>query len=168
MNKGKLLKAQKWIQSELRSCVNFWLTNGIDKEHGGVYTCLDREGRVFSTDKSVWMQGRCAWTFAWLCQVYGTKQEWLDASKSCLDFMEKYCINQSAGGRMYFTVTEDGLPLRQRRYYYSESFYAIANAQYYGLTKDEIYLNNGIVSLEEKNIIEDLILKLEELNKIIY
>ena len=30
---------------------------GMDKEHGGVYTCLDRKGEIYSTDKSVWMQG---------------------------------------------------------------------------------------------------------------
>ena len=35
---------------------------------------------------------------------------------------------------MYFTVTADGKPLRQRRYCFSESFYCIANAEYYGLT----------------------------------
>ena len=35
---------------------------------------------------------------------------------------------------MYFTVTADGKPLRQRRYCFSESFYAIANAEYYGIT----------------------------------
>jgi len=144
MNKTKLMEAQSWIRSELELCVNFWLKNGIDEKHGGVYTCLDREGKIFSTDKSVWMQGRCAWIFAWLCGVYGVKQEWLDASKSCLDFMEKYCFNPAAEGRMYFTVTEDGLPLRQRRYYYSESFYAIANAEYYGLTGEAVYLERAL------------------------
>ena len=38
---------------------DFWLKNGMDAEHGGIYTCLDRKGRIYSTDKSVWMQGRC-------------------------------------------------------------------------------------------------------------
>ncbi len=134
MDNKKMQDAQRWIRGELERCVDFWLKNGMDAVHGGVYTCLDRQGRVYSTDKSVWMQGRCGWIFAWLCRVYGVKQAWLDASRSCLDFMEKYCINRQAGDRMYFTVTEDGQPLRQRRYYYSEAFYAIANAEYYGLT----------------------------------
>ncbi len=58
----------------------------MDPVNGGVYTCLDRSGKVYSTDKSVWMQGRCGWIFAWLCRVYGPKEEWLAASKSCLDF----------------------------------------------------------------------------------
>ena len=143
MNKEALLQTREWIQSELDNCVNFWLENGMDKKHGGVYTCLDRTGEVYSTDKSVWMQGRCAWTFAYLCKVYGVKQEWLDASKSCLDFMENYCINPNADGRMYFQVTEDGKPIRQRRYCFSEGFYAIANAEYYGVTGDKVYLERA-------------------------
>ena len=137
MDKIKLQQAKAWTEKELAVCADFWLRNGMDREHGGVYTCLDRYGRVYSTDKSVWMQGRCGWIFAYLCHVYGAKKEWLEASKSCLDFMEKYCINPDADGRMYFTVTADGKPLRQRRYYFSEAFYAIANAEYYGVTGEK-------------------------------
>ena len=134
MDKAKLQSYRDWVRNELDVCANFWLKNGIDREHGGVYTCLDRKGEIYSTDKSVWMQGRCGWIFAFLCHTYGVKEEWLEASKSCLDFMEKCCINREAGNRMYFTVTEDGKPLRQRRYYFSEAFYALANAEYYGVT----------------------------------
>ena len=143
MDREYLQQTQGWIREELDRCVNFWLKNGIDPVNGGVYTCLDRTGRVYSTDKSVWMQGRCGWIFAHLCHLYGTRQEWLDASKSCLDFMEKYCINHDAGGRMYFTVTADGKPLRQRRYFYSEAFYASANAEYYGVTGDKVCLERA-------------------------
>ena len=143
MDKVKLQQAKAWTEKELAVCADFWLRNGMDKEHGGVYTCLDRYGRIYSTDKSVWMQGRCGWIFAYLCHVYGVKKEWLEASKSCLDFMEKYCINPEADGRMYFTVTADGKPLRQRRYYYSEAFYAMANAEYYGVTGEKACLERA-------------------------
>lgn len=132
--KEQLRGIHQWIKDELDRCVRFWLDNGMDSEYGGVYTCLDRQGRVFSTDKSVWMQGRCAWTFSKLCNQYGEKPEWRTAAESCLDFMEKYCINRDKGDRMYFTVTKDGKPLRQRRYNFSEGFYAMANAEYYILT----------------------------------
>lgn len=144
MERQELAKVKKEVGIMLESCVDFWLKNGIDRENGGIYTCLDREGKRFSTDKSVWMQGRCAWIFAYLCASYGVKKEWLEASKSCLDFMEKYCINEQAGGRMYFTVTGDGKPLRQRRYFYSESFYAMANAEYYGITGEKEHLERAL------------------------
>ncbi|MBE6733561.1 MAG: N-acylglucosamine 2-epimerase [Ruminococcaceae bacterium] len=143
MNIALLKEARDWARSELDISVKFWLKNGIDRVNGGVYTCLDREGKVYSTDKSVWMQGRCAWTFARLCNQYGNKPEWLEASKSCLDFLENHCINKEADGRLYFTVTADGKPLRQRRYYFSESFYIIANAEYYGATGEQVHIERA-------------------------
>ena len=143
MNKELLASQQQWIREELNRCADFWLTHGWDHENGGVYTCLDRWGNIYSTDKSVWMQGRCAWTYSWLCHLYGKKAEWMAFAKSCLDFMEAHCINRDKGNRMYFTVTADGRPLRQRRYFFSESFYAIANAEYYSLTGEQVYLDRA-------------------------
>lgn len=143
MDRQKLLDTQAWAREELDRSARFWLEHGMDREHGGVYTCLDRKGETYSTDKSVWMQGRCGWIYAFLCHSYGVRQEWLDASKSCLDFMEEYCINREAGGRMYFTVTAEGKPLRQRRYYFSEAFYALANAEYYGVTGEAVCLERA-------------------------
>ena len=143
MDKQKLIETRAWVREELDRCVSFWLKNGMDPVYGGVYTCLDRAGQIYSTDKSVWMQGRCGWIFAWLCRLYGVKEEWLAASRSCLDFMEAHCINREAGDRMYFTVTADGRPLRQRRYCFSESFYAIANAEYYGVTGERVRLERA-------------------------
>ncbi len=132
-----LTESRSWVQEQLDLCARFWLEHGMDPVNGGVYTCLDRKGEIYSTDKSVWMQGRCGWIFAYLCHMYGKRDEWLEASRSCLDFMEAHCFNHEAGDRMYFTVTAEGEPLRQRRYYFSEAFCAIANAEYYGVTGEE-------------------------------
>ena len=143
MDKAKLQAYRDWVRSELETSANFWLKNGMDRKYGGVYTCLDRKGDIYSTDKSVWMQGRCGWMFSHLCSVYGSRPEWLEAAKSCLDFLEDHCINHAAGGRMYFTVTEDGRPLRQRRYYFSEAFYAMANGEYYSVTGEREHLERA-------------------------
>ena len=140
---ARLQAYRDWVQQQLQICTEFWLKNGMAHKYGGVYTCLDRTGEIYSTDKSVWMQGRCGWIFAYLCHMYGSRPEWLEASKSCLDFMEDHCINHAAGGRMYFTVTEDGRPLRQRRYYFSEAFYAMANGEYYGVTGEREHLDRA-------------------------
>lgn len=116
------------FEKELDRCLTFWLKNGMDCEHGGVYTCLDRKGKRYSSDKSVWMQGRCGWMFARLCNLYGVRSEWLEASKSCVDFLDRYCVSED--GRMFFTVTADGKPLRKRRYFFSETFSIMAHAEY--------------------------------------
>ena len=34
----------------------FWLRHGLDREHGGVYTCFDRDGTLMDPTKSVWFQ----------------------------------------------------------------------------------------------------------------
>ena len=143
MDRTEVEGYRAWVQGELWRSVDFWYKNGMDEVYGGIYTCLDREGKIFSTDKSVWMQGRTAWIFSYLCKVYGVREEWLAAAKSCLDFMENHCINRELGNRMYFTVTADGRPLRQRRYCFSEGFYCMANAEYYGITGEKIYLERA-------------------------
>ena len=89
------------------------------------------------------MQGRCGWIFAFLCANYGKRPEWLEASRSCLDFLEEHCVNHEAGGRLYFTVTGDGKPLRQRRYCHSENFYTMANAEYYAQTGDTVRIERA-------------------------
>ena len=116
------------FEKELDRCLSFWLENGMDRVYGGVYTCLDRSGKRYSSDKSVWMQGRCGWTFARLCNLYGVRPEWLEASRSCVKFLDRYCSDTD--GRMYFTVTADGKPLRKRRYFFSETFSIMAHAEY--------------------------------------
>jgi hypothetical protein len=44
----------------LDDVVPFWLKHGVDRENGGIFSCLDRDGSVFDTDKSIWIQGRFA------------------------------------------------------------------------------------------------------------
>ena len=132
---------EKFKDELLNSCVPFWLHNGVDKEFGGLINCLDRTGKVYSDDKSVWMQGRCAWTFSYIYNHIEKKQEYLTLAKSCIDFAREHCIDTD--GRMYFTVTREGKPLRKRRYWFSETFYIMANAEYYIATKESVYLETA-------------------------
>ena len=151
LTRAEIQKYRELVQKELELCLDFWLKNGIDTKHGGVYTCLDRTGKLYSTDKSVWMQGRCGWMFARLCNLYGVKKEWLDASKSCVDFIDRYCIDTD--GRMYFTVTEDGKPLRKRRYFFSETFSVIAHAEYSNASGDKAAMEKAREQFEFVNAI---------------
>ena len=142
MDKALKEKYLKLYKDELfKYCAPFWLKYGKDTEYGGLINCLDKEGKVYSTDKSVWLQGRCAWMYAYLNNEFGYNKEYLDFSKSCLDFLDNYCFDTD--GRMYFTVTKDGKPLRKRRYFFSETFYVMAAIEYYKATKDIKYLHKA-------------------------
>ena len=120
----------------------FWMEHGWDKVNGGVYTCVDRDGSLIDSTKSVWFQGR----FAFICSnAYNNVEKnplWLEAAKSTLDFIEKHCFDEN--GRMYFSVTAEGKPLRMRRYVFSETFAAIAMSEYALATGDQKYAERAI------------------------
>ena len=49
---------QQYRNELLQNVVPFWEAHSPDHEFGGFFTCLDREGKVFDTDKFIWLQGR--------------------------------------------------------------------------------------------------------------
>ena len=135
VSKAKLYQA-KLHDTLLTDVMPFWMNSDlIDREHGGYITSVDRYGKSYNNDKSVWFQGRGLITFSALCRKYGTRPQWLDAAVTGKNFLEKYCVDTD--GRMFFTVTREGKPLRKRRYMFSESFYAAGMAEYYAVTKDQ-------------------------------
>lgn len=120
----------------------FWMEHGWDKVNGGVYTCLDRDGSLIDSTKSVWFQGRFAFICAYAYNNVEKNPMWLEAAKSTLDFIEKHCFDEN--GRMYFSVTAEGKPLRMRRYVFSETFAAIAMSEYALATGDQKYAERAL------------------------
>jgi N-acylglucosamine 2-epimerase len=114
--------------------IPFWLRHGLDREHGGIWTALDRDGALLDSDKSVWFQGRAGWMFATLYNTVEPREEWLEAARTCVEFSRRHC--HSPEGKMWFTVTREGRPLRMRRYVFSESFAAISYAAFAKATGD--------------------------------
>ena len=113
----------------LNNIIPFWTNSDMtDEEFGGCITSVDRTGKSYNNDKSVWFQGRCLWTFSALCRKYGIRDEWKKIADSAKKFLCEKCVDKD--GRMYFTVTRDGRPLRKRRYIFSESFFVIGMAEY--------------------------------------
>lgn len=133
MDKSKLAKIYK--DGLLEDVIPFWTKHCIDRENGGYLTYLDRDGSVYCTDKSVWFQGRIAWLFSRLYNQVEKRPEWLETAKSGIDFLMKHCFDSD--GRMFFLVTQDGKPLRKRRYLFSETFAIIALAEYAKATGED-------------------------------
>ena len=120
----------------------FWMEHGWDKVNGGVYTCVDRDGSLIDSTKSVWFQGRFAFICAYAYNNVEKNPLWLEAAKSTLDFIENHCFDEN--GRMYFSVTAEGKPLRMRRYVFSETFAAIAMSEYALATGDQKYAERAL------------------------
>ena len=87
--------AESYKNDLTQNIMPFWMEHGWDKVNGGVYTCVDRDGSLIDSTKSVWFQGR----FAFICSyAYNNVEKnpmWLEAAKSTLDFIEKHCFDEN-------------------------------------------------------------------------
>jgi len=149
MNKKEYFEswANSYKEDLTKNIMPFWMEHGLDKKNGGVYTCVDRSGSLMDTTKSVWFQGRFAFVCAYAYNNVERNQQWLDAAKSTLDFIEKYCFDNN--GHMFFSITDDGRPLRKRRYVFSETFAAIAMSEYAIATGDMTYAHKAMKIFED-------------------
>ena len=149
MNVKEYIKswAESYKKDLTENIMPFWMEYGLDRENGGVYTCVNRDGSLMDTTKSVWFQGRFAFVCSFAYNNVEKNQEWLDAAKSTLEFIEKHCFDEQ--GHMYFSVTTEGKPLRKRRYVFSETFAAIAMSEYALATGDQHWAKRAIQVFED-------------------
>jgi N-acylglucosamine 2-epimerase len=119
----------------LESVVPFWMNHSKDSISGGYFTCLNRRGEVFDTDKFMWLQGREVWLFSMLYNKVEQKQEWLDMALHGAEFMKKYGMDTQ--GNWYFSLTREGKPLIQPYNIFSDCFAAMAFSELYKATGDE-------------------------------
>ncbi|WP_247236562.1 AGE family epimerase/isomerase [Telluribacter sp. SYSU D00476] len=128
---------QQYKNSLLDDIIPFWMANSGDTTYGGYFTCLDREGKVFDTDKFVWLQGRQVWCFAMLYNKVEQKQEWLDFAVQGAEFLIKH--GRDAEGNWYFSLNREGAPLTQPYNIFSDCFACMAYGQLYQATRNEEY-----------------------------
>ena len=101
--------ANQYKDELLDNVLPFWLENSQDHEYGGYFTCLDREGRVFDTDKFIWLQGREVWMFSMLYNKVEKRKEWLDCAVQGGEFLKKY--GHDGDYNWYFSLDRLGRPL---------------------------------------------------------
>ncbi|MDE6085446.1 MAG: AGE family epimerase/isomerase, partial [Muribaculaceae bacterium] len=119
--------AQQYKSELLDSVMPFWMQHSIDKECGGYFTCLDRDGSVYDTDKFIWLQGREVWMLSMLYNKVEKKQEWLDAAIQGAEFLKKY--GHDGNYNWYFSLTRDGQPIVDPYNIFSYTFATMAFGQ---------------------------------------
>ena len=119
----------------LLDIIPFWENNSLDDTNGGYFTCLDKNGKVYDTDKFIWLQGRQAWTFSMLYNKVEKKEKWLKIAKNGIDFLIKHGMDNN--GHFFFSTTKEGAPLIQPYNIFSDCFAAMAFSQYAKASGDE-------------------------------
>ena len=119
--------AKQYKSELLDKIVPFWLEKSQDLGHGGYFTCLERNGDVFDTDKFVWLQGREVWMFATLYNKVEKRQEWLDCAIQGAEFLKKH--GHDGNLNWYFALDREGNPLVEPYNIFSYTFAVIAFGQ---------------------------------------
>ena len=124
--------AERYRSALLNDVVPFWMKYSPDNESGGYFTCLDRRGSVYDTDKFVWLQGREIWMFSHLYNTVERRDEWMQMALSGAGFLEKY--GRDPDGNFYFSLTRDGRPLIQPCNIFSDCFAVMAFGELFKAT----------------------------------
>ncbi|QIR39227.1 AGE family epimerase/isomerase [Tolypothrix sp. PCC 7910] len=120
--------AKLYKNTLLHDVLPFWETYSIDWEQGGYFTCLDREGKVYDTDKFIWLQNRQVWTFSMLYNQLEKRDNWLKIATNGANFLSQH--GRDSDGNWYFALTRQGEPLVQPYNIFSDCFAAMAFSQY--------------------------------------
>ncbi len=114
----------------------FWLRHSLDREHGGYFTCLDRDGAVYDTTKYMWLQSRQVWMLSRLCNTVERRPEWVEAARLGAEFITRHGRDRQSG-RVFFSLTREGRPLSIQRKIFSEVFYVMALDEYSRLSGEQ-------------------------------
>lgn len=131
----------------LNDTLPFWQRHCVDREHGGFAMALDRDGMVIDTDKGMWQQCRFTWLLGKLYNTVDPREDWLELAQHGVDFIEQHGFDP-ADGRMWFHLTREGQPIRKRRYAFTESFAAIAFAQFAKATGRDRYADKALAACD--------------------
>jgi N-acylglucosamine 2-epimerase len=120
--------AKLYQDTLLDNVLPFWEQNSIDWDCGGYFTCLDQAGKVYDTDKFIWLQNRQVWTFSMLYNQLEQRSEWLKIAGHGAKFLAKH--GRDPQGNWYFSLDRSGHPLVQPYNIFSDCFAAMAFSQY--------------------------------------
>jgi N-acylglucosamine 2-epimerase len=127
--------AQKCRAALLDDVIPFWEKHSLDHEYGGYFTCLERDGSVFDTDKFLWLQARQVWMFSMLYSRLEKRDTWLQIARHGAEFLRQHGMDGE--GNWYFALTREGRPLVQPYNIFSDCFAAMAFSQYTYVAQDE-------------------------------
>ncbi|MCU0402935.1 MAG: AGE family epimerase/isomerase [Chitinophagaceae bacterium] len=130
----------------IENVLPFWATHSPDRLHGGFFTCLDRFGQVYDTDKFMWLQGRQVWCFSHMYRMVDQRQEWLDLALHGAKFMQQH--GRDKDGNWYFSLNREGQPLIQPYNIFSDCFATMAFAALDHIQPDEQWRSIAVQTFE--------------------
>jgi mannose 2-epimerase len=125
----------KALLEEVRHHLNdellpFWLTHGVDEEHGGFLTYLDKDGNpTGETVKTQLCQARMIYTYSSAHRAGYGDGKCLEIARQGVDFLLANLWDRNLGG-WFWTCEKDGTPINRSKLTYGQSFAIYALSEY--------------------------------------
>lgn len=110
----------------------WWLRHAMDREHGGICSCIRDDGTIVNRDKFVWSQVRALWTFAAACNRIEARPEW----RAAAGHMAAFCLahGQRPEGDWNYLLAPDGRVMEGPESIQTDAYAICALAEYVRLT----------------------------------
>ncbi len=125
--KGGRSLLSAWRELLADGIIPFWM-KALDREYGGVFSCMAEDGTVLSTEKYTWSQARMAWTLAALYRRFEGRAEFIEHARKTLDFL--LAQGRDERGRFVYRMSREGVALEGATSIYSDCFVAYAIEEY--------------------------------------
>lgn len=128
---------QRYDDELQKAVIPFWQNHGVDREFGGYFTFLDRDGSLYDTEKFMWMQWRIVYMFAVFYKKLSPNPEWLEIARQGFDFLTIH--GKAEDGNYYFSLNRRGEPTTAPSNIFSECFAAMGAAALFDATGEAKY-----------------------------
>lgn len=137
MKENEVKNLQHKIGSILsENILPFWSEKMIDREDGGFYGRIDKEGRVEAdAQKGVILNTRLLWAFS---RAYGftKEQKYKELADRSISYLRENFIDPEFGG-LYWALDSKGQCINDRKQCYAQAFGIYAFSEYYKISGDD-------------------------------
>ena len=126
----------------LEGVIPFWLKHGIDREHGGILSCLQENGALISHDKYLRSQGRAIWTFAAVHNRIAPRPDLVEIARHTAEFVLRHCFDEA--GNTFNKVTRSGGKLEPATSVFTNFFFIYGLSELYRATRESRYLDAAL------------------------
>jgi N-acylglucosamine 2-epimerase len=113
----------------LDDVIPFWMRHALGAADGAINNCLDDDGRLMSTDRYLWSQGRALWTFSALYNRIEKRPKWLEVASRIAHYL--YTHGRDEQGRWMYRLDAHGNVLQADESIYVDGFVMNGLGEYF-------------------------------------
>jgi len=122
------------------------MRQGVDREYGGVLSCMTEDGGLISSEKYIWSQARFVWVCSALYNRVEPRPEFLECARATIDFLLAHARDEH--GRWVYHTTREGQVVEGAISIYSDCFVVYGLSEYLRAVRDQRLLATAVETFE--------------------